>query len=169
MTKSLAIDIKCDVFNETSYTSLEQTLLNDFQHNFPMTAQPFNDIAERLGVELDQVLDVYKKLEANGTISRIGPVIKPNIIGSSLLAALSVPEDRLFEVANMVNNYAEVNHNYERENEFNLWFVITAKDKTRLEFILDEIQNETACPLLRLPLEDAYHIDLGFELKWNQH
>jgi siroheme decarboxylase len=169
MTKSLDNNIRYDVFHNTSYTPLEKKLLNDFQHDFPLSSQPFNEIAERLNVDLELVIKVYEKLHADGVISRIGPVIKPNIIGTSLLAALSVPEEELLDVANMVNSYAEVNHNYEREHEFNLWFVITAKNNDRLEFILDEIQGRTACPLLRLPLEDAYHIDLGFELKWNQH
>jgi hypothetical protein len=65
----------------------------------------------------------------------------------------------------MINAYPEVNHNYEREHHFNLWFVIAAIDKNRLDFILDDIEQSTGYPLLRLPLLDAYHIDLGFDLK----
>lgn len=150
-----------------TYSYLEQCLLNDFQHNFPLSPQPFHDIAERLDVEAELVIEAFEKLQSSGAISRVGPVIKPNSIGNSILAALKVPDDQLIETANMINAYPEVNHNYEREHHFNLWFVITAVDKTRLDFILDEIEQRTGYPLLRLPLLDAYHIDLGFDLKCN--
>jgi DNA-binding Lrp family transcriptional regulator len=148
-----------------SYSYLEQCLLNDFQHNFPLCSQPFHDIAERLGVEAELVIEAFQKLQSSGAISRVGPVIKPNTIGNSILAALKVPENKLIEIAGMINAYPEVNHNYEREHHFNLWFVITAVDKKRLDCILDDIEQGTGYPLLRLPLLDAYHIDLGFDLK----
>lgn len=158
-------DINYKTFEYDAYTALEQCLLNDFQHGFPLSPQPFNDIAERLEVEPDLVIETFEKLQSSGAISRVGPVIKPNAIGNSILAALKVPSELLFAVANIINSYSEVNHNYEREHEFNLWFVITAKDKDRLDFILEDIEQRIGYPLLRLPLLDAYHIDLGFKLK----
>jgi len=158
-------DINYKTFEYDSYTFIEQCLLNDFQHNFPLSSKPFHDIAERLNVEPELVMEVFEKLQSSGAISRIGPVIKPNSIGNSILAALKVPTDQLNETAELINIYPEVNHNYEREHNFNLWFVITAKDKVRLNSILDEIEQQTGFPLLRLPLLDAYHIDLGFDLK----
>jgi DNA-binding Lrp family transcriptional regulator len=144
---------------------VEQCLLNDFQHDFPLSPCPFDDIAEKLNVKKELVIDAFEKLHSCGAISRIGPVINPNSIGKSTLAALKVPEDKLLKTAELVNTYPEVNHNYEREHDFNLWFVVAARDKSRLDFILDDIQAKSEFPLLRLPLIDAYHIDLGFDLK----
>jgi len=169
MAKALDNNVQYGEFNDPSYTTLEKVLMNDFQHNFPLSSQPFHDIADRYSIDVNQILDIYKRLIAEGAISRIGPVIKPNMIGASLLAALLVPEEKLHEVAEMINAYPEVNHNYEREHKFNLWFVITAADDKRLGIILSEIKEKTGCQLLRLPLEEAFHIDLGFKLKWNQH
>ncbi|MCK5669513.1 MAG: Lrp/AsnC family transcriptional regulator [Gammaproteobacteria bacterium] len=158
-------DTDYNICDYDSYTLLEQSLLNDFQHNFPLSQQPFHDIAERLDIDADLVMEALKSLKDRGVISRVGPVIKPNSIGNSILAALKVPGDQLIETANMINTYPEVNHNYEREHRFNLWFVITAEDENRLDFILDDIEQKSGYPLLRLPLIDDYHIDLGFDLK----
>ena len=66
----------------------------------------------------------------------------------------------------MVSEFPEINHNYEREHEFNLWFVVVADDETRLQRVLAEIETRSGCPLLDLPLEQEYFIDLGFDLKW---
>jgi hypothetical protein len=60
-----------------------------------------------------------------------------------------------------------VNHNYEREHAFNLWFVVTAPSREAVEAALREINAATGLEVLDLPLEEAYHIDLGFKVRWN--
>jgi hypothetical protein len=67
-------------------------------------------------------------------------------------------------VAETVNRFPEVNHNYEREHRFNLWFVVTAGSEGRLQAALGAIEQVAGYPLLRLPLLHEYHIDLGFSL-----
>jgi DNA-binding Lrp family transcriptional regulator len=64
-----------------------------------------------------------------------------------------------------VNAYAEVNHNYEREHHFNLWFVATATNAAHLERVLQSIEQATGLAVMRLPMVQDYHIDLGFDLR----
>jgi hypothetical protein len=78
-----------------------------------------------------------------------------------------VPEAEMTEIAGLVSAYPEVNHNYEREHEFNLWFVVTAPSRERVDAVLGEIATRTRLPLLELPLEEAYRLDLGFPLSWS--
>ena len=143
---------------------LEKKLLNEYQKGLPLSPTPFRDIAERLGTSEALVLKILYRLQEAGVISRVGPVFKPQRIGASTLAAMSVPEEELERVAAMINRYPEVNHNYEREDSFNLWFVITAVSQVRLEKVLAEMERETGLEILNLPLEKQYHIDLGFPL-----
>lgn len=107
-------------------TELELHLLNDFQRDFPLVPAPFGVLAGRLGVSEADVLETLIQLQARGAVSRVGAVFRPHSIGSSALAALAVPAAELDEVAQLVNGYAEVNHNYEREHHYNLWFVVAA-------------------------------------------
>lgn len=145
---------------------LDFRLLNAYQHGFPTDRRPFAVIAEELGCDEAAVIGKLAQLQEVGFISRIGPVFRPNAIGASTLAALAVPAERLDAVAEMVSAHAEINHNYEREHRYNLWFVATAPDQARLEAVLQTIEREAECgPLLFLPLVEAYHIDLGFDLQ----
>jgi DNA-binding Lrp family transcriptional regulator len=148
-------------------TSLHKQLLNDFQHDFPLTERPYQAIADTLGVTEDDVISALNDLHDSHFISRIGPVIPPNHIGVSTLAAMAVPEERLQEVADKISAYAEVNHNYEREHRFNLWFVIIASDAAHLQDVVASIEQETACKVMQLPLLDDFFIDLGFKLDLN--
>jgi len=99
--------------------ALDQRLLNDFQRGFPLTPTPYADIARELGVTEDEVLARLKALMTAGAVSRVGAVVRPNTVGVSTLAAMSVPAAELESVAALVSGYAEVNHNYEREHEIN--------------------------------------------------
>jgi DNA-binding Lrp family transcriptional regulator len=148
------------------FSNLEQRLLNEFQQGVPLTSTPYADIARQLGVYETTVLETLQRLQTEGVISRVGAVFRPNRIGASTLAAIAVPVDELEDVAAMVNEFAEVNHNYEREHRLNLWFVIVAEDEDRLETVLAEIEARCGYPVLDLPLLNEYFIDLGFDLKW---
>ena len=148
------------------FSALEQRLLNEFQHGIPLTTEPFADIARQLGVYETTVIETLRRLQTEGIVSRVGPVFRPNRVGSSTLAAMAVPPERLDAVAAMVSEFPEVNHNYEREHRFNLWFVVVAADAERVQQVLAEIETRCACPLLDLPLLQEYFIDLGFDLQW---
>jgi len=146
-------------------TKLTQRLLNEYQHNFPVTSTPYADIAERLGVNEQTVLDLLKELDDTNVLSRVGPVFRPNRVGVSTLAAMAVPEHKLEKVADIISSYSAVNHNYEREHHFNLWFVVTAENKEQLDNTLKDMQLKTDIRIMSLPMEKDYHIDLGFPLK----
>lgn len=144
-----------------------QQIINRYQKGFPLTATPFKDIADELGVQEDLVIETVKQLQDNQVISRLGPVFNHKKAGASTLAAISVPEAQLNQVAELVNSFDEVNHNYAREHTYNLWFVVTATDEKHLFKTLRGIENKTGYPILNLPMEQAYHIDLGFKLNWS--
>lgn len=144
---------------------LEFKLLNDYQKGFPLVAHPFAELARGLDVEEASVISTLQSLQQRGLVSRIGAVFRPNVIGVSALAAMSVPHDRMDEVAAMVSALTEVNHNYQREHHFNLWFVATASSVAHLHAVFQTLELDCGCgPVLVLPLLEQFHIDLGFGL-----
>jgi siroheme decarboxylase len=151
--------------NVTMLSDLERRLLNDYQHDFPLSPTPYADIAHKLRVSEAEVLAALTRLQQQGAVSRVGAVLRPNTVGVSTLAAMAVPNTELETVAQLVSAYPEVNHNYEREHALNLWFVVTAPDSERLQQVLDEIAAHSGYEVLPFPLLEDYHIDLGFDLK----
>jgi len=147
-------------------TEFERRLLDAYQRGFPLSPTPYAEMARALGTDEPSVLAALERLQAQGIISRVGVVVKPRTLGASALAAMAVPAKRLEAVAALVSAYPEVNHNYEREDPLNLWFVAVAPDETRLAALFDEIEARTNLRVLRLPMIEDYHIDLGFKLKW---
>lgn len=144
--------------------SLDHRLLNEFQKNFPLSARPFYDIAAALGSTEEVVLERFRVLQSQGKISRIGAVFAPGQVGVSTLAAMEVPPERLEEVAAFVSSLPEVNHNYEREDQLNLWFVVHTQTESELHALLDVIAKRTKIAVHDFRLEEEFRIDLGFDL-----
>lgn len=146
------------------FEHLHYSLLNDFQRGFPLVARPYASIGACLGEPESEVINELTYLRACGKVSRLGAVFAPRTIGASTLAALQAPPSRLEAIAAMVSARADVNHNYLREHEWNLWFVVTAPSSERVEAALREIESASGCRVISLPLQDEFHIDLGFDL-----
>lgn len=148
----------------TAQHHLDLALLNPWQRGFPLCREPFAVIGERLCMDAEDVLSRYQRLQRQGSLSRIGAVFAPGAGGASLLAAMAVPPERLEAVAAIVSSHAGVNHNYEREHRFNLWFVLGDRSVAAVQRTLDALQAVLQLPMLRLPMQRAYRIDLGFDL-----
>ncbi len=144
----------------------ERRLLNDFQRDLPLDPRPFNHIAEQLGVTESEVIEMLRRLKAGGLVTRVGPVFTANRVGVSTLAAAAVEPSEIVEIAGMINRYPEVNHNYEREHKFNLWFVVTASTSVQLRHVIEDIELKTGLEVLVLPMLRDYYIDLGFPIEW---
>ena len=145
--------------------ALELALLNPWQRGFPLVRAPFQQIAAQAGMEVDAVLAGYAQLQASGALSRIGGVFAGHAGGAALLAAMAVPPERLAQVAAQVSAHPGVNHNYEREHHYNLWFVMTGQDDAAVRAAMQALEDATGLPALQLRMERAYRIDLGFDMR----
>jgi siroheme decarboxylase len=153
----------------TALSPTEFLLADRWQRGFPIMARPFAIVARSAGLDERSTIDAFARLLRTGALSRIGAVVRPNTIGASLLAAMRVPASAIEAVAAIVSAEPLVNHNYQREHEFNLWFVIAGPDAAEVADAVEQIERRTGHEALKLPLERAYHLDLGFGLSSRDH
>jgi DNA-binding Lrp family transcriptional regulator len=148
----------------STLSQLDFELVDRFQRDLPLMSRPYAEMGEQLGVSEWTVIAQLARLRSAELVSRVGAVFRPHSIGCSTLAALAAPPADLDRVAALVNAYPAVNHNYEREHRFNLWFVVAAGNAEAVEAVLLDIEQRTGLGVLRLPLVRDFHIDLGFPL-----
>jgi DNA-binding Lrp family transcriptional regulator len=159
---SLDADWRADV------DAVDAALVDEYQSGFPVERRPFERVAREIAaetgvdVDADELLDRVRDLRERGVFRRFGAVLNPPVIGSSTLAAVRAPDDRFDEVAEVINGYRQVNHNYRRDHEWNQWFVVTAGSRERRDEILAEIEDRAGCEVLALPMLTDYYIDLEF-------
>ena len=141
---------------------VDAALVDGYQSGFPVTERPFEVVGDDLGIDAADALARVRDLREAGVFRRFGAVLNPPVIGSSTLAAVSAPADRFDEVAEVINEHRQVNHNYRRDHEWNMWFVVTAGSRERRDAIIADIEDRTGLDVLVLPMLTDYYIDLEF-------
>ncbi len=146
----------------TSWLStLDARLIARLHGDLPLLDRPFAALAAELGISEDQVIERLNRLLASGVLTRVGPLFQIERAGGRfVLAAMAVPEDRFDAVAAQVNALPEVAHNYRREHALNMWFVIAAETPAAGEAALQRIEALTGLPVLRLPKEREFAVEL---------
>jgi DNA-binding Lrp family transcriptional regulator len=142
--------------------AVDARLIDEFQSGFPIHERPFQVVGEELGVGEDDALARVERLREQGIFRRFGAVLNPPVIGSSTLAAVQAPEERFAEIADIVNSHRQVNHNYRRDHNWNMWFVVTAGSRETRDAILADIEHRTGCDVLNLPMLTDFYINLEF-------
>ena len=140
---------------------LDRRLINRLQRGLPLVAQPWQALAEELDAPLDSLLARVQALLDDGTLTRFGPMFDIERLGGAFtLAALSVPEQRFDEVAAQLEVLPEVAHNYRREHDWNMWFVLACETPQGIDASIRQIETLTGLPVLNLPKEETYHVGL---------
>ncbi|GAB3413609.1 Lrp/AsnC family transcriptional regulator [Haloparvum alkalitolerans] len=164
---------------DADLSTLDRAILNAFQGGFPVVERPFEPAAAALrdrGVEVTgpELCERVRELDEAGVLSRFGALVNAEEIGGAAsLVAMHAPEERYDEVAETVNEFPAVAHNYEREHpHLNMWFVVSVADHPdpdkdgadRVAEVLAEIEAATGQETYDLPKIQEFHVGAKFLL-----
>jgi DNA-binding Lrp family transcriptional regulator len=117
-------------------TNLEKRIIASLQEDLAVTAAPYLEIANNLGVSEKTLLEALQSLCDRGIIRRYGATLRHQKTGftANAMAAWQVDEDRIDEVGNKMASFREVSHCYRRNPTsrwpYNLYTMIHASDET---------------------------------------
>jgi len=144
----------------------DKKILNILQKEFPLTEQPFSIVAKKCGISEEEVLARVQKMKNDGIIRRIGAVFDSAKLGRvSTLCAARVSEDKIELFVKTVNANKNVTHNYRRDDEYNIWFTVSAASAKELESFLDNVKEKTGVTdILDMRAVRTFKINASFEL-----
>jgi len=124
-------------------------LLKSTQDGIPITSEPFRQIALKLGISEDEVMERLTSMMKEGAIRRFGASIGHRAIGitANAMCTWNVPDENVEEVGALMAGFAEVTHCYERPRypgwKYNLFTMIHAYSRDECEKVAKEISIAT--------------------------
>jgi len=145
---------------------IDRQILNLIQESFPIVEEPFKVIAEHVGVSEEEAIERIGKLKEEAIIRRIGAVFDPGRLGFvSTLCAARVPAEKVASFVAWVNACPGVTHNYRRNDEYNIWFTLTARSEEGIgNLIANIIEMTGVADILSLRAARTFKINVNFIL-----
>ena len=143
----------------------ERAIINGLQGGFPLTHRPYRDAGAQLGLSEGEMIEEIGNLLAGGQLSRFGPLWNAEALGGAVcLAAVAVPPERFDEVAGLVNAHPEIAHNYQRDHELNMWFVVSTDAPERIDQVIAEIEQVTGLAVRAMPKTREFFVGFRVEV-----
>ena len=117
--------------------------------DFPLTARPFSDIASRIGISEEKLIEKIKSLKKKGVLRRFGASLNHKKAGikANAMVAWIVPEDKIDEIGYFMANFKEITHCYHRKTDgnwrYNLFTMIHGKTKNDCKKLSKKISDMT--------------------------
>ncbi|MDK9724646.1 MAG: AsnC family transcriptional regulator [Sterolibacteriaceae bacterium MAG5] len=139
----------------------DRRIVNALQGGFPISDEPYREVAAGLGLSEAELLDRLDRLLKARVLTRFGPMFQIERLGGAfVLAAMKVPEADFERVAEQVNSLPEVAHNYRREHAFNMWFVLATEKPGGIDAAVARIEALTGLPVFPFPKEREYFVEM---------
>jgi siroheme decarboxylase len=143
----------------------DRAILNGLQGGFPIGERPYAEAAARLGIGEAELIQRLGLMLERRQLSRFGPMYHAERLGGGLsLCAMRIPPVDFERVTEQVNAFPEVAHNYARDHEFSLWFVLATETPQRIPAVLAEIEAVTGYQVYDMPKQEEFYVGLRFEV-----
>ena len=144
---------------------VDRAIINRLQDSFPICERPYQAVAAQFGITEEALIQRLQQMLEHRQLSRFGPLYNAERLGGGLsLCAMSVPAAQFEQVAEQVNAFPEVAHNYAREHKLNMWFVLATETPERIDRVLAEIEQATGHPVYNMPKKQEFFVGLKFEV-----
>lgn len=141
----------------------DRDIVNGLQGGFPICVRPYREMAQQFGISEEELIARLENLLAEKVLTRFGPMFQIERMGGAFsLAAMKVPEDDYDRVTAIVNALPEVAHNYRREHDFNMWFVLATETPEGISKAIARIETESGLAVYNMPKETEYFVGARF-------
>ncbi|HVK98645.1 MAG TPA: Lrp/AsnC family transcriptional regulator [Dongiaceae bacterium] len=116
-----AYDLLCD--NVMPLAECDRRLVELTQAGLPLVAQPYHELARKMGISADEVMLRLQRMQEKGVIRRIAAL--PNLykLGyrASGMTVWNVPDEKVSKLGEQIGGLDFVSHCYHRPRHLPLW------------------------------------------------
>ncbi|SDF49979.1 Lrp/AsnC family transcriptional regulator [Sporomusa acidovorans] len=127
--------------------NLDKRIIAVMQGEFPLVAEPYKELAEKIGISEQQLLEKLNEYRMTGKLRKMGVVLRHREVGyaANALCAWKVPAARLKEVGELMSGYKIVTHCYSRVPQphwpYNFYTMLHAHTREECRDLADKLAN----------------------------
>jgi DNA-binding Lrp family transcriptional regulator len=124
-------------------------LVRELQEDLPVEHEPFNAMAERLGLSVPQLFEEARLFLEEGRLRRYAAILAHRAAGfvANGMGVWAVPAERIDEVGYQMASFRAVSHCYQRPTypdwPYSIFSMIHGRTKEDCQVVLDAIKRET--------------------------
>ncbi|OEF98313.1 siroheme decarboxylase subunit alpha [Desulfuribacillus alkaliarsenatis] len=132
---------------DTKLSDEEIRLIREVQGNLEVVSRPFDKVADKVGISVDELLDYLIRYKETGHMRRFAAVLHHRQAGFQVntMGVWAVPEERIDEVGQTLAKFSAVSHCYRRPSypdwPYNVFTMIHGRDREDCENILQDMAN----------------------------
>ena len=102
---------------------LEKKIIREIQGDLPLSERPFAEVAQKVGILEEELLETLRKWMEKGVIRRFGATMRHQLVGieANAMSAWRVPDEDVERLGKIIASYKEVTHCYERPSPGGDW------------------------------------------------
>lgn len=130
-------------------SELDKAIIREVQEELPLKERPYKQIADKIGISEEELLERLEVLDEKGQLRRMGVILYHRRSGYSAngMGAWVVPEEKREEIGELMAGYDEISHVYERPTypdwSYSLFSMIHGQNKKQVERIAVDISQKT--------------------------
>jgi len=130
-------------------SDLDKAVIRELQEDLPIEPQPFKALAERVGLDEEELFEVARSLQERGFMRRMAAILYHRRAGfrSNGMGVWAVPEDDVVRVGEQMGSFANVSHCYRRPTypdwPYNVFTMVHGQSTEQCEEVLAAISKAT--------------------------
>ncbi len=130
---------------KNSISSTERRILAVLQEGLPLSQTPYKDMADRIGIEVGELMGVLNEWKEQGKIRRTGAIVNhfKAGLGAGAMVVWEVDSERIEEVGKIFAGFEEVSHAYERQISedwsYNVYTMVHGKSAEEVQEVVQRM------------------------------
>lgn len=128
---------------------LENKILSAIQHGIPFSVTPYQDLADRIGISAEQLLEILRTWKDEKKIRRQGAIVNHFRMGHGFGAMVvwKVPDEKIQQVGDLFASFPKVSHAYQRPSRrqwsYNLYTMVHATSDEQLQETIRQMSQQS--------------------------
>lgn len=131
---------------DASIDQVDRKIIEETQGGLPLVAQPYQQVAIKIGISVDELMQRMQRMLDNEIIRRIGLVPNHYTLGykANGMTVWDLPDDKIAELGEKIGALDYVSHCYQRPRHqplwnYNLFAMVHGRDRNEVSKKVEKI------------------------------